>query len=99
MLSPNFYLLGSMIMILSGMWGLVSKWKHLLGSLLSLEHMMLGIFWLLTIVFSYVGQETYFTLILFTFAACEGVLALSILVSIIRTHGNDQFSSFTILRC
>nr|YP_010263838.1 NADH dehydrogenase subunit 4L [Neogonodactylus bredini]UGW52170.1 NADH dehydrogenase subunit 4L [Neogonodactylus bredini] len=99
MLGLNFYLLGSLIMILSGMWGFVSKRKHLLSSLLSLEYMMLGIFWLLTMVFSYLGQESYFTLIFLTLAACEGALALSILVSIIRTHGNDRFSSFTMLRC
>nr|YP_009142398.1 NADH dehydrogenase subunit 4L [Squilloides leptosquilla]AKH03060.1 NADH dehydrogenase subunit 4L [Squilloides leptosquilla] len=99
MLSLNFYLFGSIVMILSGMWGFVSKRKHLLSSLLSLEYMMLGIFWFLTMIFSYMGQESYFTLVFLTFAACEGALALSILVSIIRTHGNDRFSSFTSLRC
>nr|YP_010250877.1 NADH dehydrogenase subunit 4L [Faughnia haani]QTV76811.1 NADH dehydrogenase subunit 4L [Faughnia haani] len=99
MLSLNFYLLASVIMILSGVWGFVSKRKHLLSSLLSLEYMMLGIFWSLTVIFSYLGQEVYFTLVFLTFAACEGALALSILVSIIRTHGNDRFSSFTTLQC
>jgi hypothetical protein len=33
----------------------------------------------------------FFFIIFLTFIVCEGVLGLSILVSLIRTHGNDYF--------
>ena len=33
------------------------------------------------------------------FSVCEGSLGLSILVSIIRSHGNDYFQSYNVLQC
>ena len=43
------------------------------------------------------NYESYFRIIFLTFRVCEGALGLSILVSIIRTHGNDYFQSFRII--
>jgi NADH-ubiquinone oxidoreductase chain 4L len=34
-----------------------------------------------------------------TFRVCEGALGITVLVSLIRTHGNDYFNSFSILQC
>lgn len=46
-----------------------------------------------------VGGDLYFRLFFLTLAACEGALGLALLVSIVRTHGNDNFSSFSVLKC
>nr|YP_010987620.1 NADH dehydrogenase subunit 4L [Oxytelus varipennis]WON66039.1 NADH dehydrogenase subunit 4L [Oxytelus varipennis] len=71
--------------------------KHFLMMLLSLEFIMmslfLGLFFML-IMFDY---ELYFLMVFMIMVVSEGVLGLSILVSIIRTHGNDYFQSFNML--
>lgn len=73
--------------------------KHLLSSLLSLEFIVLSLFFILLRVLTLFNYENYFTIIFLTFRVCEGALGISILVSIIRTHGNDYFNSFSILQC
>nr|YP_009128693.1 NADH dehydrogenase subunit 4L [Lyreidus brevifrons]AJR19298.1 NADH dehydrogenase subunit 4L [Lyreidus brevifrons] len=93
------FISGSFFMIFCGLWSFISYQKHLLNSLLSLEFMMLGIFWLMGIMMSGVGSEIYFCLFFLTLAACEGALGLSLLVFIVRTHGNDCFKSFNVLEC
>nr|YP_010164078.1 NADH dehydrogenase subunit 4L [Gecarcoidea lalandii]QRK27380.1 NADH dehydrogenase subunit 4L [Gecarcoidea lalandii] len=98
----NFGLLSvfsSLLMIFCGLWSFISYHKHLLNSLLSLEFMMLGIFWLLNLQMSVVGNEMYFGLFFLTLTVCEGALGLSLLVFIVRSHGNDYFKSFSILEC
>nr|YP_009185953.1 NADH dehydrogenase subunit 4L [Scaphidium quadrimaculatum]ALO70891.1 NADH deshydrogenase subunit 4L [Scaphidium quadrimaculatum] len=73
------------------------KRKHLLLMLLSLEFIMIIMYFLLMIYLSYFNFEFYMGMIFLTMSVCEGALGLSILVSLIRTHGNDYFSSFNIL--
>jgi NADH-ubiquinone oxidoreductase chain 4L len=34
-----------------------------------------------------------------TLTACEGALGLSLLVSLVRTHGGDNFNSLNALQC
>nr|QHZ87558.1 NADH dehydrogenase subunit 4L [Epeorus sp. XL-2019] len=77
----------------------VSNRKHLLATLLSLEFIVLSIYSLLFMYLIGLGLEMYFTMVFLTFAVCEGALGLSILVSMIRTHGNDYFQSFSVLQC
>uniref|UniRef100_A0A7S6UAY0 NADH-ubiquinone oxidoreductase chain 4L n=1 Tax=Dermestes lardarius TaxID=219542 RepID=A0A7S6UAY0_DERLA len=71
--------------------------KHLLMMLLSLEFVVLSLFIIMFIFLSFLNFESYFSLIFLTMSVCEGALGLSILVSLIRTHGNDNFQSFSIL--
>nr|YP_009002472.1 NADH dehydrogenase subunit 4L [Ranina ranina]AIK66989.1 NADH dehydrogenase subunit 4L [Ranina ranina]BAO48228.1 NADH dehydrogenase subunit 4L [Ranina ranina] len=92
-------IIGSSFMVGCGLWSFISYQKHLLNSLLSLEFMMLGIFWLMSVMTDSVGSEIYFSLFFLTMAACEGALGLSLLIYIVRTHGNDCFSSFNMLEC
>nr|YP_009469534.1 NADH dehydrogenase subunit 4L [Tenebrio obscurus]AVE14893.1 NADH dehydrogenase subunit 4L [Tenebrio obscurus] len=73
------------------------KRKHLLLMLLSLEFVVLSVYYVLFIYLSYLGNDYFFSMIFLTFSVCEGVLGLSILVSLIRTHGNDYFQSFSLL--
>nr|YP_010158865.1 NADH dehydrogenase subunit 4L [Opatrum sabulosum]QRG31144.1 NADH dehydrogenase subunit 4L [Opatrum sabulosum] len=73
------------------------KRKHLLLMLLSLEFVVLSVYYLMFFYLSQVGNEYFFSMVFLTFSVCEGVLGLSILVSLIRTHGNDYFQSFNVL--
>nr|YP_009048935.1 NADH dehydrogenase subunit 4L [Grapholita dimorpha]AID61646.1 NADH dehydrogenase subunit 4L [Grapholita dimorpha] len=75
----------------------VSKHKHLLIILLSLEFMVLSIFLFMLMILSFMNYNTYMLMVFLVFAVCEGALGLSILVSMIRTHGNDYFQSFNLL--
>nr|YP_010868913.1 NADH dehydrogenase subunit 4L [Hilara brevispina]WGU46329.1 NADH dehydrogenase subunit 4L [Hilara brevispina] len=86
-------------MFFMGMIVFVSNRKHLLSMLLSLEFIVLSLFLLLFIYLSYLNYENFFSMMFLTFSVCEGALGLSILVSMIRTHGNDYFQTFSILQC
>nr|YP_010956299.1 NADH dehydrogenase subunit 4L [Troglocarcinus corallicola]WMY25263.1 NADH dehydrogenase subunit 4L [Troglocarcinus corallicola] len=98
----NFSLLmivSSMFMFLCGLWSFSYYHKHLLNSLLSLEFMMLSIYWLLSLAISGLGSEIYISLFFLTLTVCEGALGLSLLVLIVRSHGGDYFKSFSVLMC
>nr|UBI44023.1 NADH dehydrogenase subunit 4L [Eysarcoris gibbosus] len=71
--------------------------KHLLLSLLSLEYMFLCVFLYLFIIMMNYGYELYFSMIFMVLSVCEGTLGLSILVSLVRSQGNDYLSSMSIL--
>nr|AII02410.1 NADH dehydrogenase subunit 4L [Epiphyas postvittana] len=83
------YIIGNLIF--------VSKHKHLLIILLSLEFLVLSIFLFLLFILSYMNMNMYMLMVFLVFAVCEGALGLSILVSMIRSHGNDYFQSFNLL--
>nr|YP_009694032.1 NADH dehydrogenase subunit 4L [Amphinemura longispina]QEI04300.1 NADH dehydrogenase subunit 4L [Amphinemura longispina] len=89
----------SIFMFLSGVWVFVSKRKHLLLTLLSLEFIVLSLFFSLFLYLNLTNYELFFSMVFLTFSVCEGALGLSILVSMIRTHGNDYFQSFGVLQC
>nr|YP_009941972.1 NADH dehydrogenase subunit 4L [Melanostoma scalare]YP_009973819.1 NADH dehydrogenase subunit 4L [Melanostoma orientale]QNE85525.1 NADH dehydrogenase subunit 4L [Melanostoma mellinum]QNH93627.1 NADH dehydrogenase subunit 4L [Melanostoma orientale]QOC71043.1 NADH dehydrogenase subunit 4L [Melanostoma scalare]UJG45497.1 NADH dehydrogenase subunit 4L [Melanostoma scalare] len=86
-------------LMMMGIFIFISNRKHLLSMLLSLEYIVLSLFYLLFIYLNMLNYENYFSMIFMTFAVCEGVLGLSILVSMIRMYGNDYFQSFNILQC
>lgn len=85
------------ILFIFGILCFVSNRKHLLSILLSLEFIVLILFFFIFIYLNIINYENYFSIIFLTFRVCEGALGLSILVSIIRTHGNDYFQSFRII--
>lgn len=82
-----------------GLWIFSSNRKHLLITLLSLEFIVLVLFYALFIFLNIINYESVFSIIFLTFSVCEGALGLSILVSLIRTHGNDYFQRFSVLGC
>jgi len=63
-------------------------------TLLSLEYIVLGVFFIFFLIIS--GGRLFYTLFYLVFRACEGALGLSILVTIRRTHGGDNFSTFNL---
>nr|AWN56295.1 NADH dehydrogenase subunit 4L [Mahanarva spectabilis] len=84
-------------MYLVGLLSLCFNRKHIFLCLLSLEFIILSlilIFYFYVISFFY---DRYFGLIFLSFSVCEGVLGLSILVSLIRSHGNDYLKSFSLM--
>lgn len=85
------------ILYIVGIITFISNRKHLLSILLTLEYIVICLFFFLFIYLIYISFELYFSIIFLTFSVCEGALGLSILVSIIRTHGNDYFQSFNVL--
>nr|UXP34364.1 NADH dehydrogenase subunit 4L [Cambaroides dauricus] len=87
----------SLVMLFCGLLSFVSNRKHLLNTLLSLEFIMLGVFWIMSLNISGVGMEIYTVLFFLTLGVCEGALGLSLLISVVRSHGNDYFSSFNLL--
>uniref|UniRef100_UPI003001B22E NADH dehydrogenase subunit 4L n=1 Tax=Desmometopa sabroskyi TaxID=3118444 RepID=UPI003001B22E len=89
----------SSILLLMGVFIFVSNRKHLLSMLLSLEFIVLILFLMLFVYLNLMNFEGFFSMMYLTFSVCEGALGLSILVSMIRTHGNDYFQSFNILEC
>nr|YP_010044330.1 NADH dehydrogenase subunit 4L [Kallima paralekta]ADI75300.1 NADH dehydrogenase subunit 4L [Kallima inachus]QPF23480.1 NADH dehydrogenase subunit 4L [Kallima paralekta]WAW79858.1 NADH dehydrogenase subunit 4L [Kallima inachus] len=85
------------IMFLFGNMIFVSKHKHLLIVLLSLEFMVLSIFFFLMMYLMMLNYNMYMLMVFLVFSVCEGALGLSILVSMIRTYGNDYFQSYNLI--
>nr|ADE18192.1 NADH dehydrogenase subunit 4L [Bombyx mandarina]ADE18283.1 NADH dehydrogenase subunit 4L [Bombyx mandarina]ADE18582.1 NADH dehydrogenase subunit 4L [Bombyx mandarina] len=75
----------------------VSKNKHLFVVLLSLEFIVLSIFFFFFFFLIFIDYDMYMLMVFLVFSVCEGSLGLSILVSMIRSHGNDYFQSFSML--
>lgn len=73
--------------------------KHLLSILLRLEFIILSLFFLLLIFLNIFNFEIYFSIFFLVFRVCEGALGVSLIVLIIRTHGNDYFKRLIILQC
>nr|ALO70480.1 NADH deshydrogenase subunit 4L [Cryptopleurum minutum] len=86
-----------MFMYLMGILSFSFNRKHLLMLLLNLEFIVLSLYMSLFIYLSVYSYEFYFSMIFLTISVCEGALGLSILVSLVRTHGNDYFQSFNVL--
>nr|YP_009316868.1 NADH dehydrogenase subunit 4L [Ischnura elegans]YP_010391238.1 NADH dehydrogenase subunit 4L [Ischnura asiatica]AOW43850.1 NADH dehydrogenase subunit 4L [Ischnura elegans]QGU85613.1 NADH dehydrogenase subunit 4L [Ischnura elegans]UPX02828.1 NADH dehydrogenase subunit 4L [Ischnura asiatica]WGM81667.1 NADH dehydrogenase subunit 4L [Ischnura elegans] len=82
-----------------GLFSFVSKRKHLLSTLLSLEFMVLSMFFYMFSLLIFNFMDLYFLMYFLTFSVCEGALGLAILVSMIRSHGSDQFVNLNILQC
>nr|QID03244.1 NADH dehydrogenase subunit 4L [Formicosepsis sp. LX2018-01] len=93
----NIYMIMLSIMFLMGVISFVLNRKHLLLMLLILEYMVLTMFLIMFYFLNMMNYENFFSMIFLTFSVCEGALGLSILVSLIRTHGNDYFQSFNVL--
>nr|AND95990.1 NADH deshydrogenase subunit 4L [Onthophagus cf. tragus] len=92
-----FFMFFSVMMYFSGLISFTMKRKHLLLMLLSLEFIILSLFFNLFLYLSFFDYEYFFSMIFLTMSVCEGALGLGILVSLIRTHGNDYFNTFNVL--
>nr|YP_010952390.1 NADH dehydrogenase subunit 4L [Pseudabris przewalskyi]WMQ52484.1 NADH dehydrogenase subunit 4L [Pseudabris przewalskyi] len=91
------YVYMSLSMFFSGLIMFSLKRKHLLLMLLSIELMVVALYMSMFIYLSLLDNDYFFSMIYLTFSVCEGALGLSVLVTMIRTHGNDYFQSFNLL--
>nr|YP_010735842.1 NADH dehydrogenase subunit 4L [Phytomastax pentaspinula]WEL32815.1 NADH dehydrogenase subunit 4L [Phytomastax pentaspinula] len=89
----------SLFAFMSGVYVFSSKRKHLMLVLLSLEYIVISLFLMIVLYLLCFNNELYFVIIFMVMSVCEGVLGLSILVSMIRSHGNDFFNSFSFSLC
>nr|ARH53996.1 NADH dehydrogenase subunit 4L [Phyllobrotica quadrimaculata] len=85
------------LMFLSGSLSFVMNRKHLLLMLLSLEFIVLALYLNIFLYLSMMSFEYFFSMIFLTMSVCEGVLGLSILVMMVRVHGNDYIMTFSNL--
>nr|UXW93473.1 NADH dehydrogenase subunit 4L [Blasticotoma sp. 'minuta'] len=95
----NFSWLAVLIMFWGGFYVFCSKFKHLLIILLGLEFMVLSIYMNLFIYMGVFIYESYFSMVFLVFSVCEGVLGISILISMIRSYGNDFYDLFNLNKC
>nr|YP_009648740.1 NADH dehydrogenase subunit 4L [Panstrongylus rufotuberculatus]QDB64203.1 NADH dehydrogenase subunit 4L [Panstrongylus rufotuberculatus] len=86
-----------LFMIFSGLIVFCSLRKHLLLTLLSLEFLVLSLYFLFFSFLIMFNLSYYFILVFLTFSVCEGAMGLGVLVSMIRCHGNDNISGLSIL--
>nr|UFK32160.1 NADH dehydrogenase subunit 4L [Michalowskiya breviprocessa] len=80
-------------MFFMSLFSLIIIRKHILLCLISLEFIVLSLllmFFVYCLTFNY---SFYIYLVMMTFYVCEGVLGLSVLVYMIRCHGNDYLNS------
>nr|AWV83207.1 NADH dehydrogenase subunit 4L [Cryptotympana facialis] len=87
------------LMFVSGLISLSMNRKHLMTSLLSLEMMILGLFCSFSYILMFMYIDMFMLLIFLTFSVCEGVMGLSCLIVLIRSHGNDYLLSMSLKTC
>nr|YP_010490457.1 NADH dehydrogenase subunit 4L [Ibla cumingi]UWM12943.1 NADH dehydrogenase subunit 4L [Ibla cumingi] len=93
------YMLLSLVLYLGGFWVFVSKRKHLMNMLISLEYLVLSIFLLLVMATVSLGLDMYVGLLYLVAAVCEGSLGVGVMVSLVRSHGSDYMDSLSVLKC
>nr|WGO58025.1 NADH dehydrogenase subunit 4L [Rhabdoblattella disparis] len=94
-----FMMMYVFICFFCGIWVFSSNRKHLLATLLSLEFIVLILYCSVYLYLNSFNFELFFGMVFLTFSVCEGALGLSILVSMIRSYGNDYFNMFSMLQC
>nr|YP_010583752.1 NADH dehydrogenase subunit 4L [Sepia elegans]UXN83948.1 NADH dehydrogenase subunit 4L [Sepia elegans] len=91
-------LLLSLYIYFSGIIILIFQWKHILNILLSFEVLMLGVVFSFLLIWGLYSSENNIMMIIVVFGVCEASLGLSLLVSLIRSHGNDYVNSLMLYK-
>lgn len=89
-------LLFGVFIYLRGFMILVFQWKHLLNILLGFEIIILSIIFTFLITWGLCRRDYSLMIIIVVFGVCEARLGLSLLVSLIRAHGNDYVRSLRL---
>nr|ACY00207.1 NADH dehydrogenase subunit 4L [Bacillus rossius] len=93
------YFVFPLFMFFCGLLVFSFSYDHFLITLLSLEYIVLSLFWLIFVYMMFSIFDLYFMMYMITFWVCEATLGLSLLVNLIRGFGNDYFMSFNLLQC
>nr|YP_009122995.1 NADH dehydrogenase subunit 4L [Strigamia maritima]AJK90879.1 NADH dehydrogenase subunit 4L [Strigamia maritima] len=86
-----------LFLVFCGGWLFVSRHSHLLVMLLGIEMVMLGVYGLG--MSAYQLGEGVGLLMFLVFLVCEGSVGLSVLVCVVRSHGSEMLSGFSLLEC
>lgn len=81
-----------------GLFVLLFQWKHILNILLSFEILMLGIIFSFLLTWGLHSNDYSIIIVIVVFGVCEARLGLSLLVRLIRVHGNDYVSSLRLYK-
>nr|APX40560.1 NADH dehydrogenase subunit 4L [Longitarsus cerinthes] len=84
-------------MFFMGVISFIFNRKHFLLMLLMLEFIVIITYLNLFIYLSSMNYEFFFSMIFLTMSVCEGALGLSILILMVRVHGNDYILTFSSL--
>nr|YP_009708253.1 NADH dehydrogenase subunit 4L [Figulus binodulus]QEV84367.1 NADH dehydrogenase subunit 4L [Figulus binodulus] len=91
------YFFSFIFMYVCGLTSFSLNREHLLMMLLSLEFIVVSLYFGLYLYMSFYLNEYYFMLVFLTLGVCEGALGLSLLVLMMRFYGNDYTNSFSLL--
>nr|YP_009513836.1 NADH dehydrogenase subunit 4L [Pseudoniphargus stocki]AXH38227.1 NADH dehydrogenase subunit 4L [Pseudoniphargus stocki] len=94
----SYIMLSMSFILLSGTVSFVLNYSHLLNSLLSLEFISGGVFFLMMIKFSGFSEEI-FSLYFLVMLVCESVLGLSLLITSIYSYSFDYMKSMSSVVC
>nr|YP_009520506.1 NADH dehydrogenase subunit 4L [Macrosteles quadrimaculatus]AWX90839.1 NADH dehydrogenase subunit 4L [Macrosteles quadrimaculatus] len=83
-------------MYMTSLFSLLIIRSHIFLCLLSLEFIVVSLLLILLYYLIFYNYGVYLLIICMVFFVCEGVLGLSVLVSMIRCYGNDYISSFNL---
>nr|YP_010500042.1 NADH dehydrogenase subunit 4L [Cryptocephalus dimidiatipennis]UWV18206.1 NADH dehydrogenase subunit 4L [Cryptocephalus dimidiatipennis] len=90
-----FYMI--IFMFVTGLFSFFLFRRHFLMMLLSLEFLVLSLYMGMFIFLTFYTYEYFFMIVYLTMSVCEGTLGLSMLVMMIRNHGNDYVLSMSSL--
>nr|AXI98697.1 NADH dehydrogenase subunit 4L [Pseudoniphargus portosancti] len=94
----NYAMLMMMFIMFSGSLSFLLNYSHLLNSLLSLEFVSSGVFFLMVVMFSGLSEEI-FSLYFLVVLVCESVLGLSLLITSIYGYSLDYMKSMSSVVC
>lgn len=75
---------------------LLFQWKHVLNIILRFEIIILGVIFLFLLSWGVCSRDFRLIIVIVVFGVCEARLGLSLLVRIVRCHGNDYVKSLNI---
>nr|YP_009488388.1 NADH dehydrogenase subunit 4L [Trachypeplus jacobsoni]AWD31647.1 NADH dehydrogenase subunit 4L [Trachypeplus jacobsoni] len=91
------FFLGLTISYFCGFMVVFSMRAHLLLTLFGMEFLMVILYLIMYMNFIIYGLEFYFLMLFLVMLVSEGSLSLSILVAMIRSHGNDMIGSLYMM--
>nr|ALI86970.1 NADH dehydrogenase subunit 4L [Heterometrus longimanus] len=93
----NYFSTMGLMMFIFSLISFVTRSKHVISLLLSLEMMALGSLMALSSMLLMKGGESFIIIVFLTMIVCEGSLGLSLLVMMTRFFGNDYLKTTNLL--
>lgn len=85
--------------VVSRIFRFILNYSHVLNRLLSLELLVLIVYWLLSLNLFNIGGDSFFIVFYVVMSVCEGVLGLALLIIGVYRHGSDYIISYRVLNC